>query len=207
MPSARYRCFAAALSVLSAALVVVSCTTFRPVVGTQEETQRRLLAGEVLAAGDRVRLTTADGQVHEIRVASVALDSGMILGEGDAVPIRNVVSLEQRVRAPGKTWGLVGGLALLLLGSQTVRAQEVFADPEGEGAAPIDGAMVGGAPAGEGDAPINGPDVYGGDVGDAPIGGPMIGGGDVGNAPIDGAMVGGAPAGEGDAPIGGETLY
>ena len=40
----------------------------------------------------------------------------MILGEGDAVPIRNVVSLEQRVRAPGKTWGLVGGLALLLLG-------------------------------------------------------------------------------------------
>jgi hypothetical protein len=40
----------------------------------------------------------------------------MILGDGDAVPIGNVVSLEQRVHAPGKTWGLVGALALLLLG-------------------------------------------------------------------------------------------
>jgi len=117
MPSAGCRCFAAALSVLIAALMASGCTTFRPVVGTQEETQRRLLSGEVLAAGDRVRLTTADGEVHEIRVDSVALDSGTIMGDGDAVPIRNVVSLEQRVRAPAKTWGLVGGLALLLLGS------------------------------------------------------------------------------------------
>ena len=118
MPSAGCRCFAAALSVLSTALVVVSCTTFRPVVGTQEETQRRLLSGEVIAAGDRVRLATADGQVHEIRVDSVALDNGMILGGDAAIPIRNVVSLEQRVHAPGKTWGLVGALALLLLGTR-----------------------------------------------------------------------------------------
>ena len=117
MPSADCRCFAAALSVLGLVLLMSGCTTFRPVVGTQEEVQRRILDGEVLAAGDRVRLTTADGQVREIRVESVTLDSGTISGGGDAVPIRNVVALEQRVRAPGKTWGLVGGLALLLLGS------------------------------------------------------------------------------------------
>jgi hypothetical protein len=117
MPSAGCRCFVATWSVVGTALVVSGCTTFRPVVGTAEETQRRLLGGEVLAAGDRVRLTTADGQVHEMRVDSVALDGGTILGDGDAVPIRNVVSVEQRVRAPAKTWGLVGGLALLLLGS------------------------------------------------------------------------------------------
>jgi hypothetical protein len=105
------------LSVLGFVLLISGCTTFRPVAGTQEEVQRTILDGEALAAGDRVRLTTADGQVHEIRVESVTPDSGMISGGGGAVPIRDVVALEQRVRAPGKTWGLVGGLALLLLGT------------------------------------------------------------------------------------------
>ena len=117
MPSAGCRGFAAALSALGLLLLISGCTTFRPVVGTPEEVQRKILNGEVLAAGDRVRLTAKDGQVHEIRVESVALDSGTISGGREAVPIRNVVALEQRVYAPGKTWGLVGGLALLLFGS------------------------------------------------------------------------------------------
>ncbi len=95
--------------------------------------------------------------------------------------------------------------ALILISAPAVRAQEVFADPEGEDAAPIDGAMVGGGDVGN--APIDGAMIGGGDVGDAPIGGAMIGGGDVGNAPIDGAMIGGAPAGDDDGPVGGDTLY
>jgi hypothetical protein len=117
MPSVSSHGFAAALSGLGLVLLISGCTTFRPVVGTEEELQGRLLGGELLAAGDRVRLTTADGQVHEIRVESVTLDTGTISGGDDAVAISNVVALEQRVRAPAKTWGLVGGLALLLLGS------------------------------------------------------------------------------------------
>ena len=115
MASADCGCFvAASVGVL---LLISGCTTFRPVVGTQEEVQRRILDGEALAAGDRVRLTTVDGEMHALRVESVLLDRGMISGGGDAVPIRDVVALEQRVRAPAKTWGLVGGLALLLLGT------------------------------------------------------------------------------------------
>lgn len=117
MASAVCRCFAAAWLVLGLALLISGCTTYRPVVGTQEEVQRRILDGEALAAGDRVRLTTADGQVHEIRVESVTLESGMISDGRGAVPIGDVVALERRVRAPAKTWGLVGGLALLLLGT------------------------------------------------------------------------------------------
>ena len=115
MPSPACRCFAAAVSVL--VLLMSGCTTFRPMAGTQEEVQQKILAGEALAAGDRVRLTTADGEVHEIRVESVALDSGTISGRRDEVPIRDVVALEQRMRAPGKTWGLVGALVLLVFGS------------------------------------------------------------------------------------------
>jgi len=117
MASGYCRCFAVAFSDLVLVLLISGCTTFRPVVGTQEEVQRRILEGEALAAGDRVRLTTADGQVHEFRVESVTPDSGMVFGERGSVPIRDVVTLEQRVRAPAKTWGLVGGLALLLLGT------------------------------------------------------------------------------------------
>ena len=117
MASADCRCFGAVSSVLGLVLLISGCTTFRPVVGTRDEVQRKILDGEALAAGDRVRLTTADGQMHEIRVESVTLDSGMISGERGSVPIKDVVALEQRVRAPAKTWGLVGGLALLLFGT------------------------------------------------------------------------------------------
>jgi hypothetical protein len=98
-------------------LLTSGCTTFRPVVGTTEELQRRVLDDEALAAGDRVRLTTSDGEVHEMRIESVILDSATISGGDDTVLIKDVIAIEQRVRAPAKTWGLVGGLALLLLGS------------------------------------------------------------------------------------------
>ena len=117
MASPDSRCLAAAFSILGLALLLSACTTFRPVIGTQEEVQRRILDGELFAAGDRARLTTADGQVHEMRVESVTLDNGTISGGGDAVQIRDVVAVQQRVRAPGKTWGLVGGLVALLLGT------------------------------------------------------------------------------------------
>ncbi len=88
-------------------------------------------------------------------------------------------------------------------------AQEVFADPIGEGDQPIGGPMAYGAPVGN--APIGGPMVYGDPVGNAPIGGPMVYGDPVGNAPIGGPMLYGAPVdsgSDGDAIGGdGDTLY
>jgi hypothetical protein len=116
MHGAGRRCFAAASSLLGLLLLVSGCTTLRPVAGAAEDLQRRILDGELLAAGDRVQLTTADGNVHAIRVETVAVDAGTISGNGDTVAIEDVVALERRVRAPGKTWALVlGGLALTLL--------------------------------------------------------------------------------------------
>jgi hypothetical protein len=104
--------------VLGFMLLVSACTTFRPAAGTADELRRRILAGELLVAGDRVRLTTAEGQEHELRVDSLDLDVGTISSRrGASFPVADVVALEQRVRAPAKTWGLIGALALLILGS------------------------------------------------------------------------------------------
>ena len=73
-------------------------------------------------------------------------------------------------------------------------AQEVFADPIGEG-----------------DRPINGPMAYGEPVGNGPIGGPMMYGDPVGNGPVGGPSMYGAPVDSGDdgEAIGGDgdTLY
>jgi hypothetical protein len=117
MQAADYRCCATASAILALVLAISGCTTLRPVAGTGEELQRRILDGELLAAGDRVLLTTADGASHKVRIESVDPDTGTISGGRDAIPIGTVTALEQRVRAPAKTWGLIGGLALLLLGN------------------------------------------------------------------------------------------
>jgi hypothetical protein len=113
----RHRRHSMRAAILGLILLISGCTTYRPVDGTAEELQRRILDGELLAAGERVRLTTADSAVHELLIGSVDSANGTIAGEGDTVPIGAVVALERRVRAPAKTWGLIGGLALLLFGS------------------------------------------------------------------------------------------
>src|SRR5215468_366145 len=63
---------------------------------------------------------------------------------------------------------------------EMIRLAQIYADPVGDGNAPIGGPMVYGAPAGEGDGQIGGHMVYGEPVYDGPIGGAMVGG-----APVD----------------------
>lgn len=96
-----------------------------------------------------------------------------------------------------------------LIHARPAAAQEVYADPVGEGDGPIGGPMAYGEPVGNG--PIGGPMIYGDPVGNAPIGGPMIYGGPVGNGPIGGPSMYGAPVdsgSDGDAIGGdGDTLY
>jgi hypothetical protein len=109
---------AAGWSVIGFTLVIVGCTTLRPADATGQDLQRRILAGDLLDSGDRVRLTTADGDAHDVRIDSVNLDTGTITGGRDTISIGDVIRLEQRVHAPAKTWGLVGGLVLLLFGNE-----------------------------------------------------------------------------------------
>lgn len=114
------RCSVGAWSVAGLVLLVSACTTYRPVAEAGDELRGRILDGELLAAGDRVRLTTADRRVHKVRIDSLDLDAGTISADragSGSVRVADVVALERRVRAPAKTWALVGALALLVFGS------------------------------------------------------------------------------------------
>ena len=91
-----------------------ACTTMRPTHVPSAEIQSRILAGDLLAPGDRVRLATKDGTVHELRIASVDLDRGVVTGADDAVPIAEIVAVEKRELSWVKTGILIGGLVVTL---------------------------------------------------------------------------------------------
>jgi hypothetical protein len=94
------------LILLSALIVNAGCTSLQPIAGSPAELQQRI---SVLKPGDRVLIVTTDKKSH--RFAVTGIGEGLIQGQGDTVPVDQVVSLEKREYSPGKTWGLVGGLA------------------------------------------------------------------------------------------------
>ena len=99
------------------ALVVLSnsaCTTLRPTEALPEEIRSRILTGDLLAPGDKIRVITKDGRAHELRVAYVDPDRRIVAGADDAVSIDEIVALEKRELSFVKTGTLVG---LVVLGT------------------------------------------------------------------------------------------
>jgi hypothetical protein len=82
----------------------------KPVEAPPEELQRLITSENLLAPGDRVQLVTTDGARHEFRVTSVNVDEGFIRGDDEAVPIADVIALQTRKVAIGKTTALAAGL-------------------------------------------------------------------------------------------------
>jgi hypothetical protein len=96
-------------------LLSAGCTTLRPISGSPGELQQRINSGELLKAGDRVEIVTSDGNTHRIVVTKVA--DGRIEGSNDSIGVDRVVSVQKRELSGGKTWALIGGVALgVLLG-------------------------------------------------------------------------------------------
>jgi hypothetical protein len=102
---------------LIAAAIFTGCTTLRAVDGTPDELQRRVNTGELLKAGDRVRIVTADQKVHRFTVKTVG--AGVVAGPSESIPVGQIDLLEKRQFSRGKTialaGGIVGGAALALL--------------------------------------------------------------------------------------------
>lgn len=108
----------AAHLLLGVLLVVTSaCTTFRAADGSGANLQQRIAAERLLEPGDRVRLSTASGEVREFRVASVDREASAVLGRRESVPITDITALEKRERSWVKTGVLVGLLALAIFDS------------------------------------------------------------------------------------------
>ena len=100
----------AVLAVLFGALANSACTTLTPKEETPEELQRQLLSGELLQAGERVRLVTTDESVYEFRITEIDLEQDLVIGSDEQVPIADVVAVETREVSVGKTALLVGGV-------------------------------------------------------------------------------------------------
>lgn len=93
-------------------LLVSGCMSMRPIEQPAAAIQQQIRSEGLLAAGDKVRIVTADGAVHEFRVDAVDLEAGRITGQGTDIEIASVTTLEKKTFSSWKT-GLLAGLVVL----------------------------------------------------------------------------------------------
>jgi hypothetical protein len=103
------------LLLLVCVVPICSCTTFRPVGAEDGDLQRRILTEGFLESGDKVRLSTKDGEVHEFRVSEIDREHRLLTGDKEVVLVDEIESLERRELGWGKTGALIGVGALSLL--------------------------------------------------------------------------------------------
>ena len=103
-------------ALLAVAVAVSACTTLRPTEASPEELQSLIIQEQLIRPGDRVRLIAADDSVHEFRVEKVDVTEGFIVGRNEMVPIANIVAVETRELAVGKTIALAVGLVVGISG-------------------------------------------------------------------------------------------
>lgn len=94
------------------ALLVSGCMSMRPVEQPAGAIQLEIRSEALLAAGDKVRIVTADGAVHEFRVDTVDLEAGRITGDDTDIEIASIATLEKKTFSSWKT-GLLAGLVVL----------------------------------------------------------------------------------------------
>ena len=100
----------AATALLTLTLAASACTTLKPTELPADELHRLIRTESLIDVRDRVRLVTADGTAHEFRVTRVDLDRDTVEGKHEAVPISDIVTVQTRKVAAGKTAGLAAGL-------------------------------------------------------------------------------------------------
>jgi hypothetical protein len=102
-------------TVVSTVLLGSGCTTIHPTDASPAEIQRLIIAEGLLAPGDKVRLVTADDALHEFRITGINLDEGSVHGKDDQVRIEEIIAVQTRDFAFGKTIGLSYGIASVVV--------------------------------------------------------------------------------------------
>jgi len=95
---------------LLCAAIGSACTTLRPVQVATDEAQQALASGQLLKPGDKVRVITRDGKAHEFAITAIDTADGTVKGPADSVRVADIVTVEKREPALGKTLGLVLGI-------------------------------------------------------------------------------------------------
>jgi hypothetical protein len=97
-------------SLIVVLIICSGCTTLRPIEGSPAELRQRITSGDLLKPGDRVVIVASDGKAHRFAIKSI--DSGLIQGRSESVPIEQVMTLRQRQFSRAKTAALVIGIGL-----------------------------------------------------------------------------------------------
>jgi hypothetical protein len=100
------------------AITLGGCTSPQAMQGTPAELQQGIARGGALHVSDRVRITTADGRMHELTVSAVGNDS--VAGGGEVLPLTTIVAVEKRIVNRGKTVGRVAIVLGALLGAALI---------------------------------------------------------------------------------------
>lgn len=99
---------------VSMLLVLVGCTSMKPVATQPSDLGRQISAGHLVAVGDDVEVVTADGEQHRFRVTAV--DEGAIRGTEITIPIDTIADLRVRKFSEAKTALLAGGVTVSVIG-------------------------------------------------------------------------------------------
>ncbi len=98
------------LMLLLCAVLGSACTTLRPVQLATDDAKQQITSGQLLKPGDKVRLITRDGKAHEFAITAIDAAEGTVKGHADSVRVADIVTVEKRAPALGKTLGLVLGI-------------------------------------------------------------------------------------------------
>ncbi len=99
------------VSVVLIILIVSGCSTMKPVEMPPDRVQQKISAGEVLSIGDKVKIATRDGEVHQFKVTEI--NDQQIQGDGIEIPIDEIVAVETKEFSLGKTAALTSGTVVL----------------------------------------------------------------------------------------------
>lgn len=112
----------AILAVLMSAMAGSACTSLKPTEATPEELQQQLLSGSLLQPGDRVRLVTADENVHRFRVTDIDFERELVISHDKRVRFTDIVAVETREVSMGKTALLIGGVGYSVIAIALIAA-------------------------------------------------------------------------------------
>jgi hypothetical protein len=98
------------LVLLLCAVIGSACTTLHPVQLSTNNAQQQITSGQLLKPGDKVRLITTDGEVHDFAITAIDTADGTVKGAANSVRVADIVTVEKREPALGKTLGLTLGI-------------------------------------------------------------------------------------------------
>jgi hypothetical protein len=96
--------------------ILSGCTTLRPIELSRSQVQEGISHGDLVHAGDNVKIITNDGKQHQFKVISVS--DGYVKGEAVEIPIKDIDLIEKRRVSIGRTALLSGAGFLLFVMSQ-----------------------------------------------------------------------------------------